>query len=127
MIFAVKLNMSKTITQTKESTRKITSKKSGDDSESIGSATENWDEALPAGQSDSLTSMATAAEETTQENPADKRLTCGRCRGKLSDEDTIIPCEVCKQNFHIQCENVCKTLHKTIMDSKKPRSKVKVH
>ncbi len=111
--------MSTTVTETKEATRKITSKKSGDSE----SESENWEEAVQAGQSNSVTSMASATEETKD----DRKTTCGRCRGKLSDGDTIIPCEVCKQNFHIQCENVCKTLHKTIMDSKKPRSKVKIH
>ncbi len=108
-----------TVTQTKEASRKITSKKSGDSE----SESESWEEAVQAGQSNSVTSMASAAEEIKD----DRKTTCGRCRSKLSDGDTVIPCEVCKQNFHIQCENVCKTLHKTIMDSKKPRSKVKVH
>ncbi len=116
-----------TKTQTKEATRTIKSSSQSEDRESINSEVESWEEAVQAGQSDSVASMATAAEDNSQENQAEEKSKCGRCRGNLSDRDAIIPCEICKQNFHIQCENVNKTLHKTIMDSKKPRSKVKIH
>ena len=114
-----------TKTQTKEATRIIKSKKQHDDRESISSESETWDEAVQASQSGSVMSMATAAEEN--QGQQESKDACGRCRKELAEGDSVIPCEVCKQQFHIQCENVNKTLYKTIMDSKKPKAKVKIH
>ena len=117
--------MSKTVTetQTKENTRTIKSKKPAEDTGSVNS--EAWDEAVS--QSTSSLSLASAKNEIDETPQDDSKLHCGSCKKELTEGDIIIPCEICKKNFHIQCENVNKTIHKYIMDSKKPKSKTKIH
>ena len=116
--------MSTTVTQTqiKENTRTIKSKKS-EDTGSVNS--ESWDEAVS--RSGSSLSLASAKNEIDEASQEDGKLHCGCCKKELTEGDIIIPCEICKKNFHIQCENVNKTIHKYIMDSKKPKSKTKIH
>ena len=62
-------------------------------------------------------SAASIVSTTSEPSP------CGRCRKLVKQGDCALECEVCRQWYHIKCEEVPKQQYKLMMEINQPQSK----
>ncbi len=72
----------------------------------------------------SQNSVTSVASTTSEPSP------CGRCRKLVKRGDNALQCEVCRQWFHIRCENITKQQYKLMQEMSQPkqgRGNAKLH